>query len=199
MRNDPYGTPRLLSRPVRVHWLGWETDTYRLQQAGWELSVEESFERNTMRLAINHPRARVQGISTRASWDYYGMSYREPFMDERPEAVLEMRHMGREVLIEHSMGPSMDFHPIDAQPSFTTNQMSRLEDLAHFQPALVRSSKLIVLSDASVDQLLERALELQEPAKQAYFTENVRKDRQGGLILPEHDFRCSIVSLREAA
>lgn len=184
---------------MAVHWLGWETDTYRLQQAGWELSVEELFDRNTMRLAINHPRARVQGMSTRATWDYYGGGYAAFSDHERHEAVLEMRVMGQQVLIEHSMMGPMDFHPIDAQPSFTTSQRSTLEDLAHFQRAPVRSSKLLVLSDASVDQLLERALELQEPAKQAYFEEQVRKDRQGGLILPQHDFRCSIVSLRDAA
>lgn len=191
LRGNDY--PRFLSRPVKIRWLGWETTTYHLQQAGWELSAEQDVYENSMRIAIRHPQASIMGITERTDWRYQEeMRWGDERMEER---YLQMRpgSCSQRILIERHGG--FDFRPIDAQPQFTNTPPQSLEELAHFAPQMVRS-KAIVLDDASVDQLLSRALELQEPARQAYYEDQVREK---GLILPRHDFRAQIITLRDAA
>ncbi len=46
--------PRILSRPLRVHWAGWETDTYRLQRSGWKISAMQDVRGNRLQMAFRH-------------------------------------------------------------------------------------------------------------------------------------------------
>jgi len=191
-----YTDHRILSRPVKVYWAGWETDTYRLQQAGWELSAEQCIEARSIRMIIRHNEIGMIGQTLTSEWDYERMLDYGRFRGnsyEEPERFLQMRHMGRHIVV-HNHGP-MDFRPIDAQPQLCTDEIKDLDDLAHFATPMVRT-KALVLTDATVDQLLERALELQEPAKQAYFEAQIR-EKSGQL--PPHRFAAQIISLKDAA
>ena len=53
--------PGILIRPHTVLWAGWETTTWRLQQAGWELISQQDFARGRIQLAMRHSAGRVYG------------------------------------------------------------------------------------------------------------------------------------------
>lgn len=186
----PEADHRILSRPVKLHWAGWETDTHRLQQAGWQLSAEQDICRQSMRLAIQHERYGARGMSEIAEHRYRSL---DPY-DRAPfETSLNMR-MGRDVLLQNF--GATDFQAIDAQPQFTSEAPRRLEDFAHFAPQLTRTAQLLV-PEESVDELLARILEKQQAAKTAYFREQVA--REGAHALPQHRFAAQIIAFREAA
>lgn len=147
---------RILSRPVRLNWSGWETDTFRLQQAGWSLSADQDVCRNQIQLAFRNERAGMVGISGAIDWDYYHYS-------DAPSAalpVLPVKMISHKIMIEHYGGlPS--FRPIDAQPQMVTSERTCLEDFAHFAPAHTRTQQLIV-PEETVEDLMGRILEMQQ-------------------------------------
>lgn len=182
--------PRILSRPVKCYWAGWETDTFRLQQHGWRLSAEEDVYSNSMRLALDHPHLGIRGITERIEHDYH----RDlgGYHEGRPLG-LQLKAMGHSIFI-HEHGP-MNFHAIDAVPQMRHEQVTRLEDLAHFAPAPLVRSQAIVLPEPDVAELLDRILEKQAQAKTDYFKDIVAKE--GSLLVP-HKFHAQIISLDEA-
>ncbi len=181
---------RILGRPIKVHWAGWESTTARLQQAGWEVAAEQDAFRNTMRLAFNHPQHGAQGITEVTDHDYYrDQASHGPHMEHMPLELPMRVHMGREVRV-HSAGiPNLA--AIDAYPSICHQGIHKLEDLAHFRPAAVRTNPY-VLPEESVDELLSRILEMQEKAKTDYFRDMIARE---GSALPAHRHCAQIISL----
>lgn len=165
---------RILSRPVRLHWAGWETDTVRLQQNGWQLSAEQDVYRNEMRLAIKHESARVYGISSRVPWEY--MAELQHFQGV---PTLPMQYMAaRAEIIHHETGP-LAFAPIDAMPQIATARRVHMDDFAHFAAPLARTQQIII-PDEDVTALMDRILKLQDPARMERIREEVRRSNDPG-------------------
>jgi len=165
---------RLMSQPVRVRMAGWESDTYHLQGAGWELSADQDVSRGTMRLALHHKEMGITALSAVVDWRYEVHSHN--FRAELP--IVHVEHFGRSrTIMVHGMGgglPMAAFQPIDAVPSFTTVEPQCLEDLVHFASF---EQKRVILPAETVDDLMRRILDLQEPARQAYFLEEAKRER----------------------
>lgn len=183
------------SRPVTIHWAGWETDTHKLQRAGWEVSAHEDVACTQMRIALRHQQFNLRGYTApiNRDWDARYSSQWE-VEAARLGTVGEVRHMGSAIyVIEREL---MDFHPVDATPQLRTqDRQHSLDDLAHFAGAMVRTQQIVV-PEEDVDTLLARILEKQQAAKTAYFQEQVRN--AGGLLQP-HKFHAQIISLPRAA
>lgn len=180
---------RLLSRPLKVEWAGWETNTYRLQQAGWKLSAEQDIYQNRMRLAMHHERLSLYAMSRMTEFEFDRFAH-----DYRPEfPLIVMQAMGREVFIQEHGSIDWGFNAIDAKPCMTERKITRIEDLAHFAAPLVRCNEVIIPED-SVPKLMERILELQQPARTDRIKEQMRSpegyDRQ-----PQQKFQAQIISL----
>jgi len=189
-----YVPHRILSRPLRLHWAGWETNTYALQQAGWQLSVEQDFWQNRMRIAMKH-----QGMNLMAMTPSFDFEYESAALDQQRYIesfpIQVAAAMGRDVVIHEAGRIDWMFKEIDATPTFTTNRISKLEDLAHFAVPLVRTNEIII-PDESVPELLERILKLQDPAKTDRIREEMRHP-EGLLIdaVPKQKFHAQIISL----
>jgi hypothetical protein len=184
--------PRLLSRPLRVHWAGWETDTFRLQKAGWKISAEQDFWQRRMRLAMEHTECQMRGMSP-----YLDFEYEYAIRDPRylNDIVFHVDHvMGREVRVYEHGRIEWAFQPIDAQPTFTENKISRIEDLAHFAAPLVKTREIIIPQD-SVPELLERILKLQQPARTDRIREEYRRSPEGFEVAPQQRMEAQIISL----
>jgi hypothetical protein len=183
--------PRLLSRPLRVHWAGWETNTYHLQKSGWQLSARQEIRGNRIQMALQHSGLRIQGLTAVIPYEYeraLDMRERE-YVDS---IVLNVQQMLGETVMVHIAGDSI-WAPIDAEPRYTQTKIERLEDLAHFAGPLIRTNEIII-PEESVPDLLERILKLQQPAR----TERIKEDLRGEKR-PEQKFHAQIISLRDVA
>lgn len=154
-----YRNHYLLSRPVELHWAGWHTDTYRLQQAGWSLSAHENVHNMTMQMALRNERAGIYGVTGEVRWDYFANTGHE-HSRAASLPVLPVKLMSRNVDVLHYGGALPEFAAIDAQPQISTRTRVRLEDFAHFAPAHSRTQQIIVPED-TVDDLMARILEMQ--------------------------------------
>jgi hypothetical protein len=182
--------PRILSRPVKLSWAGWETDTFRLQQAGWTLSAEQDYAHCRMRLAFNHDQIDMRGYT---QWieGAGGMTICGQPLEWAYAAV---KYVGRTLMI-HEHDP-FNFQTVDALPRMALGGYKDLSDLAHFAPAPLVRTQALVLPEEDVDARLSRILEKQQAAKTDYFRDLVRKQGQD---VPAHKFHAQIITLPRAA
>lgn len=174
---------------------GWESDTFSLQQAGWQLSAEQSFGRGTMRIAMHHQGMNLRALTEVTEFDY--MHAAHDWNDYLRGVVLHCGMMGREINIHmHGEVSPSAFQPIDATPQvFMERRIVKIEDLAHFAAPLVRSQE-IILPEENVPELLERILKLQQPARTERIREELRHP-EGRMFdpKPRQKFHAQIISL----
>lgn len=163
-----YAPDPLRSRPVRIHWAGWETDTYRLQKAGWDLSAEENLYERTMQIAMRY-RDEIRGITERVEADPYRLADRHAPLHLTARMASNFQIM---------MGiPGDAFQAIDARPQWRSPEPpNTFDDFAHF--ARVEAQPRIIIPEESVPKLLERILELQQPARAERIQQEIREDAE---------------------
>lgn len=193
LRAEEHG--RLLSKPVKVYWDGWETDTYRLQQNGWDLSVDQDPSYRRMRLVIRNQRQGFIGQTNDIPMELlYPDPHRNIWEDDRPAHIWQMRHMGRSIMVqEHGpISAYANFKAIDAKPQLSFDRVTSLEDLVPFAAAPLVRTQALVLPEKTVDDLLAEILEKQAGAKTEYFKDLVYRE---GQEMPRHKFHAQIISL----
>ena len=188
------GDARLLSRPHRVMFAGWESTTTRLQQAGWSLAAEQNFERGTIRLAMEFRPAMLYMMSE--SMDF-GYSRLDRYGGDEALVFHVRNVVGKDITIQG--GFSMDhWSAIDAKPQFTEAPIKRLSDLGIFAVPMARSEEIIV-EPATVAGLLEQIKKLQAPELAAIREKNRRAQGDPGSrdhgAVQRQTFHAQIVSL----
>ncbi len=162
---------RLLNRPVQLHWAGWVTDTFRLGQAGWQISAEQDVQYNCMRIAINHPKAQVQGISNIEEFLFRDM------MNDKCHSslptMLRFEDMSRQIHINTIR--DTEAFPIDFRPLMIEQEIKSLNDFANFATIVEEPKNEIYLREASINQILEMALQQQEPEQERIRQEMIRE------------------------
>lgn len=187
-----YEQGRLLSKPVPVHWLGWETDTWRLQQAGWELSVDQDHYGRRMRMVCRHQQQGFIGQTNDIPFETHVL----PHLTDIPRYIWQMSHMGRDIYVHSHGGPIssyLNFKAVDAKPQLCFQRVKRLEDLVHFAGAPLVSNQALILPEATVDDLLKEILDRQEDAKLAFFEDLVQREGDEQRAAPK--FHAQIISL----
>lgn len=187
---------RLLSEPVSIRWAGWESNTLQLQNAGWQLSAMEDYQRDAMIIALRHPEYQMEGMTTLCR-DFISSSFG---YDRGKTLQTGMRCFGREVHCHLGQDEhSVPWRAIDAHPQWSTLRgevISRLGDLAHFATPLARTQEVIIpAADPTVDELLAKILAKQQPAREEYYRNLV--ESEGRRIGPQMKFTAQI--LRAAA
>lgn len=158
----------LQSAPIHVYWCGFESNTLNLQRSGWQISAEQDVMSMAVRIAIKHPTKKMYGISkmTRLGYDdMYSMRDHVPkhFEIQDITSNLHIQLMER----------SFNFKPIDAEPAYI--ERTPIEHFAFFREPLLNPANSIVVADQSVEELLNKILELQDPMLKKYYNEQVLK------------------------
>lgn len=185
----PYDPMR--SRPVKLEWAGWVTDTHRLGQAGWSVSAHQDIRSLTMLIAIDHPQYAARGMTRVVDewlYDHGGDYGRQVDHVRLPIGV----RLGNRVEVALMDRPT--FIPVETTPSLR-HEIHSLEDLAHFAPAKNLSAPF-VLPAYEVDDLMALILKKQEKAKTDYFRDAVARE---GSTLPDFQHAAQIITLRDAA
>ncbi len=168
---DPRSMHRMLNKPVKLHWAGWETDTYRLGAEGWQISVEQDVLSNTMRIAINHPKAQIQGITQIE--DFLFREMMDGFANPIIPTLLRFEVMGRQIYVNQMRSPDVSFAPVDFRPTMVENVIHSLDDFCNFAKLEIPKHE-IFLHEANINQILEMALVRQEPDQERIRQEVMR-------------------------
>ena len=186
---------RILSKPMPVHWAGFESTTYRLQQAGWEFSAEQDYASLRTRLLLRHQGMQFHACTQYADTDFFAEQHNEAFKGIR----FHVNWMtGGTVRVTDIHDNLTTMRPVDMQPTIIKAQ--NIEDMALFGAPLVRTKEVIVAPD-SVPELMDRILELQQPGAQAHYEEVLRQMNQPGSVVqadgvrPQQQFHAQVMSL----
>lgn len=172
----------MLSAPHRVIFAGFESDTWKLQQAGWRLAAHEDFMRGTLNIALHHPDAGVEAMARELRYNFHG--------SPRGGEVLtfHVHHINSKIMIQTM--PAFDFHDVDARPCFTTEPPRCMADLGIFARPLVRTEEILI-EPSSVSECLDLIRRLQAPGLAEIRQRNsVREHVQG-----REQFHAQILSI----
>jgi len=168
----------LQSPPCKVEWDGWTSDTWYLQRAGWEFSVEKDFYRNAIRILMRHAHHGLCAISQFA--DFQGFEYlvkecRSPFH-------FQIVGMSQRIIEVRTEAPQ--FHAIDATPTMTPMSQFNMHELNVFRPAPMREAEEVLVdkADMSVIEHLEAIKDLQSE-KQKELRAKARRGIKPGEII----------------
>ena len=178
MPSTLYDDRRILSRPIGIRWAGWETDTQRLQRAGWRLAVEADVMHERYWLMMNHEQMRMTAMTDERRLDYAMTQMRNVF-DQQMLPIFEVRHVAPtfEIVRVQEYGEWPDFQQIDAEPRMATNEVKRIEDMNIFRLALDHAEEVVIdQADMTVIEHLQAIKDLQSD-KQRELREKARRQR----------------------
>ena len=176
----------LASAPVRVSFAGWESDTYRLQNAGWQISADQRPYDYTWQLAFYHPLYKMRGISNlvRDSGPRgFDLGYRYA---ETVPPIIQVALSSD--FISHITAIFDRFEPIDAEPQWI--EPKRMSQCVPFAPNLARTQEIIV-PEKSVDEILNLLLEKQSDSRSRMIREQVSSDQ----FKPQQRVHAQIISM----
>ncbi len=164
------------SPPITLHWNGWTAEAHVLERYGWEFCVEQRPENFSTSVAFKDSKNGVYGRTE---------DINNEVLRDAKLGRLDLRcecFMGKDIIM-HTMG-SMSMAPVSMErellPQSQYNRMTlHLSDL--FKSYETKDSGLLVPED-TVPDLLDRLLELQEPARQESIKKRVRENNRSVII-----------------
>lgn len=173
---------RILSRPVPVYWDGWESDTYKLQRAGWKLAVKQDIYYDSYELLMKNNSLKLTAVSSaleihRTITD--PMRGRE-YANEMPPFKIQhvTPNLEHQVPMTFGLRNVWDqFKMIDATPQMCETRIDRLEDSGVFAFAIDHEKEIVIdQADMSVVEHLQAIKDLQSE-KQKELRDKARRSR----------------------
>jgi hypothetical protein len=187
---------RILSRPIGVVWAGWESNTFRLQQAGWELAVEYVPMDDTYRLMVHSHEGKLYGVSNAT---YLNKRMADAWNEDMPNSF-QMQGLAQSIQTIRMADISFkDFRQIDATPQMMDAEIQRVEDFNLFKTITTRAEEIIIeKADMSVIEHLQAIKDLQSNT-QAEIRDRILNQAGGEKVAPGVDIHTNIVQLRARA
>ncbi len=190
-----YADKYLASQPWKLHFAGWETDTYRLQQNGWQLSASQDPMYDSMQIAFSHPEYRIRGVSSHVR--HYDARSTIGFggMHDGPRYIETAAHLATDFISSgvRFAAPMDKFMPIDAEPQLMDMRQMMSQNMV-FAPNLARTQEIIV-PEQSVDQLLDMMLNQQASNRAELIRRRVREQNQQIDFSPRTHVHAQLVSI----
>jgi hypothetical protein len=190
------GDRHIQSRPHEIHFAGWRSNTFALQQAGWEFTAQQHIEYDGIGLAFRHPQLGLRGVTNVLP----SMFYEELRHDDRG-AIFNVAWMtDAQVRVREYQMPEFITHgqmePVDMRPQIV--EVKDFDDMVRFAGVtLVRTNEIIVDPD-DVSAMMDRILELQQPERRERLMRIAKENRQPGTRIqevPKQHFHAQLVSI----
>jgi len=188
----------------RVHFAGFESDTLRLERAGWQLSMEQvqDYDGVRLRLALRHEAGRIHALSHVVTAQAF---YRAQLEKVWEHIVFNIAWVGNDARFHVFPQPRpLDFKAVSAVPEFTRSQEIRFEDAIPFKPLNMDAPEIIV-PPQSVPELMDMILKLQDPRQAEIRARRRREAWKAGAepgasdgYSPAADIKAQIISLSAA-
>lgn len=161
---SPSVTERLILNPImEFEWAGWRATSLQLQQRGWRVAVhEEPFgghrPESGFRFVIDHPELRIKGVSKFIEFDYYER-FRGDNFDYHIRGMVVPFQLANDIVIQLHETEAFTYKEVDCKPTIVERQS--INEFCMFQ----NPGQEIILSDASIDEMLAQIQAKQEPTQ----------------------------------
>ena len=158
---------------LELHWNGWRAMSFDLERAGWTFHVhKDGFMCRTHITFHNKDRSAIG--RTEAIDDYI-------LMESKMERALPVRarvDMAKDINIQTHGHMDISLTPVDMSMEYTRMDSISLGNLFR------ETESGILLPEDTVPDLMERILELQEPARQGRLKKQVQETNQKVVTVP---------------
>lgn len=177
---------RVLSRPCEVIWAGFRSDTFTLQQNGWELAVQQEVHYYRIGLLMRHQAMKLYALSDTAEFDFYRGAH-----EHMPPPRFIVHHITPQIQVVRYDATSIDYRVVDARPQMVQQQIKGIEDLGIFAVPLVRTEEIIV-DPADVSAMLEQIHKMQSEGQKEIRARTRQRERADPI--PQQIFHAQILS-----
>lgn len=159
----------------KINFLGFQSDSYTLQKRGWSFSMFQSADMYSIGFALRHEQAGLKGI-TDTYHSYEIMRIAQSQKDFEIPCTFTVIKLSSQLDIFSMQLPAI-VGAFDATPFSSTlaNERRSFDDIFPFKTLAQDAVKEIVVAPASVNELLDMALKMQDP-KQREIRERQRKE-----------------------
>lgn len=159
----------------KVNFAGFVSDTYTLQRNGWQICAQQDMRMDGIRLSMKHEAAHLYAMTNFVAAQTIVQAGRNP--DFWSNIIFHVECIASDMKFHIQTDRNMsNWAAIDARPEYSPNfEIKHIEDLVPFR-AISDTAPEIVLTPASVDELLALALKMQDP-KQKEIREKARKEQ----------------------
>jgi hypothetical protein len=184
--------------PVPVVWSGFESDTYRLGRAGWQVAIEEEQMRMELRLMMHHPNFGLTAYGImRDSFALRDMSIgRFASVDRLPPFVIQMVRAKDHRVVMHEPLNLADFRRVETVPTVTSWE-GRMEDFPLFAElfAPIPEAQELIVDPQDVQAMLDQILKVQAPMRKEIRERDRRRDGREAEMRQVH---AQIITLKAA-
>lgn len=190
----------LRGRPLDVDFLGFRSNTYVLQQAGWLIAESVDHINGYMRLALQYPQSHLYGMSNPVSRSEVYHNVHRNMMSYgigSPYGIVIELHIAHEIQIRSASRGAIEFDPqafipVDCRPTYETGPGFLMSNATYFRP--IEGGKEIFLKEATMEEILHVALSKQEP-EQARIREARRQEARRENYQRGGDVRAKLIAI----
>jgi hypothetical protein len=200
---------RIESIPVPIRFAGWESDTYRLQKAGWQIAANDVFTpwtaSSSVQLILRHEASKIHAMTAPLELRPHIYSMDRYFRDDPSTthmmlAGFDIIAMGSQVQVHVIHRPEFsfkDFHPVDCEPRTLHEERVDIANLKIFRP-ISSDAPEIIIPTQSVAEMMDMVLKLQDPVQKEIRdrrrAEKLRGNWQEKGYDAHADIRCQILA-----
>lgn len=163
----------LKSKPFKVFFAGFKSDTLTLQRNGWNLMVEHEsdhlYHRHSIRFILKHEMLDLVAMTYTNSLEFQDFLH-DPFVEEK--VIFSIHALGKDIRVTGY--PTFDLkniRDIDATPNMVSaNEITSIRDLF---TTLIKPDNALIVEPDQISELLKKIVECQSP-KQAEIRERIR-------------------------
>lgn len=161
----------LTSRPMKVSFMGWESDTQTLQRHGWQLSMQVDHVRYGMRLALRETKTRLRGLS-----NFIPQEWLQDYDRHGIPTQIEFHLASDFVMHMHTPIDPREFVDVDANPRWEPySRQELMSEWLPFRP--IEKSKEIIIEEKSVSDMLDDIIKKQEESRMKILRDSVRDEK----------------------
>ncbi len=158
--------------PIRVEWLGWSSDTYRLSRSGWDLATHENYMNDSMSVVLHN---RQLGLIAEGDLlGYRGMHMRmvsdfRSAIGMLDNAIIQIKYMqiANKTYIQSNLEPFANFNWVDAEPtdSIMSKREWKVSDVTLFRKLAAPVEQELIVDPECVQSMLDQILKIQGPMR----------------------------------
>ena len=188
-----------------IRWAGWETNTLRLQQAGWQIAVEMIDYDHRYRLFLKHADMHLYAMSTMATYQFDEITSVHADVANLP--VFSVVNVAPRYEVIKMMEDFSGFKEVDAQTQIVhDHKIQTIEDMNIFAPAPQTRTEEILIDQANMTVIEHlEAIKAMQSEKQREIRQRMLKERnykegsEGGNVQPGTEVLAQVVQLRAVA
>ena len=175
----------LVNPPCRVIFAGWESDTYSLGRAGWEISIQRSprpeYYGAIDTMLLHHPSSKLMLMAE--CREFFTLDWRRNGEMDRDLPVFYVRRAGTDLIIRHEIGILVE-HGFSAwadhEPKFIDTS---IRNTPLFLNKAAPAAEQLIVEPATVAELLEQIRKQQAPLQAEIRERDRRRAREAAPVL----------------